>query len=296
MSDKINLLVIPGVHKGGTTSLYKYLFDNPSVYGPLKKELHFFTPIVYGRETNDTSEYLEYFKGMSSEKYGLDVSPSYLYGGKPLIEALQKVGNAKVILMLRKPSSRFVSFYKQGISTGNVSSKMTLTEFFDQSLSSFETFEKTGNPIENFFDRSLREGCYSLYIEPWIEAFGKDFKVVFFDEFISDPKKVMEEICEFSGIENIYPDYSFTVENKSFKPKSQRLSKLATSLFMANEKFFRRNKKIKSGLKKIYVLFNKTNYTFSNDAEKARLDDFYAPYNKSLCEILEKNNMPKPNW
>jgi hypothetical protein len=46
MIDKTFLIVI-GVHKAGTTSFYEYLRGLDQIFTPLKKELHFFTPLVY---------------------------------------------------------------------------------------------------------------------------------------------------------------------------------------------------------------------------------------------------------
>jgi Sulfotransferase domain len=296
MSNKSTYLIVPGVHKGGTTSLFQYLTAHPRIFSPLKKELHYFTPIVYNESTKEINQYLKNFENATDDQFRLDVSPSYLYGGKKLIDELKNLGNIKILLILRRPTQRFVSFYKQGISLGFIPSDEPLETYFSKSKAAFEEFQKTGVQIDTFYNRSLREGCYSMYLEEWTEAFGENMKIIYFENFIKTPKSSMIEICEFLDIPNVYDDYSFTVENKSFKPKSQALSKFVTSIYSKGEGFFRRNQKIKNLLKRVYLLMNKSQYAQTGKEVLDELDQFYKPFNESLTSMLKAKDIKTPNW
>ena len=78
-------LIIGGVHKAGTTSLHTYLSMHPDVCGSLIKELAFLLPSRYHQSVPDDATYSSHFKNHKGEKYILETTPSYLYGGLPLI-------------------------------------------------------------------------------------------------------------------------------------------------------------------------------------------------------------------
>lgn len=296
MNTKQRYIIVPGVHKGGTTSLFRYLNDHPAVFAPLKKELHYFTPLVYGKPISDLSTYLSNFERAGDDQLRLDVSPSYLYGGKKVIHALNQLGDIRVLLILRDPIQRFISFYKQGITLGFIPANESLETFFQKSLEAFKRFEKTGEQIDTFYNRSLREGCYSLYITDWLEAYPDQLHLFYFESFTENPGKQMQIVCNFLNIENIYKNYAFTVENKSFKPKSQRLSKLSTKIFRTGERFFRRNERIKNALKRIYLLVNKSDHEKVSDEIIEKLQQFYHPYTRSFYKLLEERGIKLPQW
>jgi len=159
-------LIVAGVHKSATTSLYNYFGSHPMVYRPLKKELHFFTPLVYNKPIGTVNMYASFFSNAEdSIQYLLDVSPSYLYGGNQLIQQIKKYcDKVKVIIMLRNPTNRFVSFYKQGVKRGVIQKNTSLKSFFLESQMAYSKYRQTGIHIDSFVNRSLREGCYADYI------------------------------------------------------------------------------------------------------------------------------------
>lgn len=293
--DKIHL-IIPGVHKGGTTSLYNYLSKHPSIHAPLKKELHFFTPLVYQKTIPASAKYSSLFTPKQNEKYLLDVSPSYLYGTTDVIQAIHREGKAKVLLILRNPSDRFISFYKQGISTGRISSNLSLIDFFNASKAAYSVFLESGHQYDTFVDRGIREGMYIDYIRPWLDAFGAQLKIIYFDSLKNQPKETMASVCEWLEIENCYTDYQFTAENQSFKPKSARLSALANRLFLKFERFFRKNPVLKEAIKKIYTKFNRSEYDKPSADTTATIKEFYLDSINEFNQLMSDYKREKTNW
>jgi hypothetical protein len=296
MSSENSYLIIPGVHKGGTTSLYKYLGDHDRCYAPLKKELHFFTPLVYNEKIDSIETYYENFKDAKSDDILLDVSPSYLYGGDAVINQLKKLKKVKVLLILRNPSKRFVSFYKQAIKAGRISGKETLLEFYKKSQAAFKQFQEDGVHLDNFYNRSLRESCYVMYVEPWLNAFGDDLKIVYFEDLITSPHETMNTICDWLEIPDSYKNYNFSVENQSFKPTNQKVGVLASKIFLKNERFFRKNVRLKNFLKKIYGRLNHSKYDQPTEGVSEELNEFYKDYNLEFNQLMNKYNRKKPNW
>ncbi len=297
MSTRSNrsLLVI-GVHKGGTTSLYKYLGDHPAICQPLQKELHFFTPLVYGQQTKSIEVYYKNFTSCTDNQYLLDVSPSYLYGSLELIQAISALNEPKIIVVLRNPVERFISFYKQGISSGRIDRKTDLSTYISQAESEFRKFEQDGIQKDTFENRGLREGCYALYLQEWMDHFRSDFKIVLFDDLIQNQKEILNDICAWLTLDPVYDNYEFTNENTSFTPKSQGLSTIANKFFLRFERFFRRNARLKNFFKRIYRRVNKGEGFNPQQKDIDRLKKFYDPYNQQLNQLFEANNMKKTDW
>lgn len=289
-------MIIPGVHKGGTTSLYKYLGDHDHFFAPLRKELHHFTPLIYGKQTAPLEEYLSNFKNATDNAIRLDISPSYLYGGQQIIDELKKLGRVKILVILRSPTQRFISFYKQGITVGRISANENIHEFLKKSKSAYETFQHDGKHIDDFYNRSLREGCYAHYITPWLDAFGKDLKIVYFEDLVREPKTTLNSICSWLSIPSIYENYTFEVANKSTRPSNQKLGKFASRFFLRYERFFRKNERLKIFLKKIYGRLNTSNYERTKPEEIEEIELFYAEHNQNFRSIMESYNLNKPNW
>ncbi|HUM46243.1 MAG TPA: hypothetical protein PLD84_04915, partial [Chitinophagales bacterium] len=106
-------LIIGGVHKAGTTSVFTYLSMHPEVCGSSTKEIGFFMPLKYGKEIPSMKEYATYFSHCDAAKrYRLEASPSYLYGKEVIAKRiLQELGkDAKMVFIFRNPADRLFSF------------------------------------------------------------------------------------------------------------------------------------------------------------------------------------------
>lgn len=289
---KLPNLIIIGVHKSATTSLFMYLKEHPNVFGASKKEIHYFTPIRYGRGVQPIEEYAKYFQGWNKEKYALEASPSYFYGQESIIVEMKKhLGDHKVILMLREPTARFISFYKHLKSKLLISESETFASFIEKSK------EYVGKPIieSNPYSRAIQEGFYIDYILPWLEAYGKDLKIVFFED-LKNTKTLMLELANWLSIDaDFYENMDFTVENKTVYAKNKFLHKVALILNDIFESFFRRNSKMKKLLRSVYFSFNtsKVDETISEN-EISILKSIYDKPNQQLKVALEMNGIKTP--
>src|SRR6185503_15252511 len=106
---KLPNLIIGGVHKAGTTSVFTYLSQHPDVCASSVKEIGFFMPLKYGEQLPSLQEYAQYFSNcVSSKRYLLEASPSYIYGKEVIAERIKKeLGvSIKLIFILRNPADR----------------------------------------------------------------------------------------------------------------------------------------------------------------------------------------------
>ena len=80
---------------------------------------------------------------------------------------------------------------------------------------------------QDYFTRGVREGFYSDYLGPWFEKYGKDLKIVFFDDLKTRPMELTQEICEWLGLSSImFKESDFTIENKTVYYKNKAMHKM----------------------------------------------------------------------
>jgi len=288
-------LIIGGVHKAGTTSLFRYLKDHPDICGASKKETHFFTPLRYGRHTEGMDVYNAYFDHCSlGIKYLLEASPSYLYGSSRVADEISsKLNRTRIIFILRNPSDRFISYYKHCESKSYIERGTTFEQFFDKNRENFSKMD-----LDDPFYRGLKEGNYYDYLTSWLNKSDLDVRIVFFDDLVSSPRVVLREICEWLNLSGeIYKGYSFTVENKTRRYKYYRLHRLLLKMYRYLESFFEKYHSIKSVVRKIYTSLNKNEEVKIEASMKMTLDRFYSPLNKKLRLLLvDRGYDSLPDW
>lgn len=204
----INLFII-GAAKSGTTSLYNYLQQHPNVFFPRVKEPHFYADV----ESNDPSAYIKpepgklyhekiindkevyeaLYNEATSEKILADASPSYLWDDKAANRIYEDYPSAKIVILLRNPTERVFSHYLMDIRSGS----QTLDDFI-------LAIERDQKAISKGWGKShlyLELGFYSRQIERYLDLFGaQNVKIILYDDFISETKKTLKDICKYLGI------------------------------------------------------------------------------------------------
>ncbi len=293
-------LIIGGVHKAATTSLHTYLSLHPDVCGSLIKELAFLLPARYNEPVPNKEEYAKHFSHCKNQKYILETTPSYLYGGTSLINAIKETlgSNVKVIMILRNPVDRFISFYRHNITKMIIPSETTLFEFINQSVKISEGVRS--NSSVDITQEGLVEGVYANYLPEWINAFGDKLLVVFFDDLVADTPHTVKRICKWLGINpNVYKKNDFEIENRTVDYKLGVLHKFALWVNYHTETFWRSNIKIKRFVRSIYNSLNekKSNTENKNLKAEQELHDIYKQPNKDLLAILKKHHIKNlPSW
>src|SRR6478672_9942638 len=88
--DNLANLLLAGVGKAGTTSLYWYLSQHPGVCRSTTKETRYFLPLStvdadMSGQLPAVSEYAAYFARCRKERYRIEATPHYFHGGERLI-------------------------------------------------------------------------------------------------------------------------------------------------------------------------------------------------------------------
>ena len=293
---KLSNLLIAGVHKAGTTSLYSYLAKHPQICPSFKKEIGFFVPLMFGREIASMDTYAQYFDHCGSERYRLEASPSYLYGKEKIAQSIkQELGEIRILIILRDPTDRLVSFFNRAVSKSALPANTSLSDYLQMAE------EKQDSHEHSVYSRGIREGKYIDYIVPWQRLFGDNLKILFFEDLKKNAYELTTGVCRWLHLDTeCYALQDFTIENKTVHYRYRRLHRYLMDAYMRHETFWRRNEKLKKWVRGAYNKLNadvtKRSRLVDNESI-ARLSAIYEPHNKKLKSFLQTYHYESlPGW
>lgn len=295
---KLANLLIPGVNKAGTTTLFMYLSTHPSVCTATAKEPYYFMPQVWRESLEPIETYAQYFAHCPDDvPYRLEATPRYLFGGAALAQTIQDImPGTKSIVMLREPVSRLISRWRFQKTRFYIPADMSLRAYVDQclSLTHDELFMR-----DNWRWTGVEDGFYARYLAEWLSAFGDDVRVVFLSHLQSDRDTVLAELANWLQIDpNGFDLGDVAVENKTMHYKQAWLQKLALQVNQSNEKFWRTHPRLKAQLRSAYYRLNGTRAVDEvPDADRAYLQSLYEPRNRDLAHLLLQHGYSDlPDW
>jgi hypothetical protein len=237
-SGRVANLIIAGVPKAGTGSLFAYLAQHPDVCGSDEKETGYFNhfnPRRYTGTPPPIEVYARHFAHSAGEKYALEATPTYSYGGRPVIAAIRSVlGSPRIIISLRDPVERLWSAYTFQRSVGNNAGIGSFSEYLD----ALATRRRDGSdlvPKDGL--HGLHIGYYADYIGDWLDEFGEDCRIVFAEDLRRDPRGVVHGLCGWLGIDTaVVASLDLGTHNVTRHPRSPRLAQTARSLKRRGER------------------------------------------------------------
>lgn len=228
----------------------------------------------------------------------MEATPGYFEGGARVANEIKKtLGNdTKILIVLRNPVDRLVSFWKYKKSMLQLESDLTLEGYLDlcQAMPHTERLKQ-----ENDRYWGIDGGYYANYLEDWVDVFGQSLKVLFFDDLKQDSKGFLQDTCQWLDLdESFIETLDLNVQNKSVGYKNAGLQKLALSINDRAEKFWRANQGIKDVLRTVYYSLNGRPHQGGVDEQTlARVQAIYQPYNQRLASQLRSHGYAKlPNW
>jgi hypothetical protein len=230
-SGRVANLVIAGVPKAGTGSLFAYLAQHPDVCGSDEKETGYFNhynPLRHEGPPPPIEVYARHFAHASTERYALEATPTYSYGGKPVVTAIRTVlGDPRIIIILRDPVDRLWSAYTFQRSLGTLTGIGSFDEYLDVVR---ERRRDVGELVPRDGLSGLYIGFYAEYLGDWFDEFGGDLRVVFAEDLRNDPGAVVERLCAWLGIDtDVVATLDLSARNVTSHPRSARLAAAANS-------------------------------------------------------------------
>ena len=290
-------LFVAGVPKAGTTSLFHYLALHPDVFPSSRKEPGFFHPFKIKDMDKNLEAYKKLFVGYSKQRYVMEATPGYFYGGKESADAINNFSpESKIIIVLRNPVQRLFSFYKYKKSLGHIDGNLNFGSYINEckKVSDNQSIKK-----ENYDFWAIVGGNYASLLTEWYNVFGNRLKVCFFDDMVKDEPKFIEEICKWLDLDKSEIDDSRTkVQNKSMIYRSKGLQRVATSFDRMFSGVWYYLPWIKWPFSGIYNLLNaKPNTETIPDSLKTELTQYYQSDIQKTREILKERQIENfPGW
>jgi len=266
MSNFPNFIGIGG-QKCASTWLSECLRCHPEIFMSSPKELKYFST----NAEKGFDWYLKFFSKSSNFKYRGEFSSNYIYHVESAKKIKNKLGNVKVIAVVRDPVERSLSHIKHLIRDGKIRHLSG-----EISLSSFKDLLVIDNSI-------LSNSFYQPGLNAYLSVFGKDsLFIVSQDKCKFDGELVLQQLWKFFNVDNsIKINIANKVISKGINPKYFFLETLRIKVFiLAKYRFpwliniFKR-----LGLSSFYRKINQGDLiTFSNEVieyiRNSTLDDW----------------------
>ncbi|MCR9185095.1 MAG: sulfotransferase domain-containing protein [Halieaceae bacterium] len=277
-------LIVAGVTKAGTTSLFRYLSGHPQVCSSSIKETCHFLPLRYNERPLPFSDYSRYFSHCAHERLIIESTPGYFNGGAAVAREINThLPNVKIVVLFRDPVTRFFSHFHYMKSLQKLDRGVTITEY----LSDCEKLTKEALAVranDPWF--GLEGGKYADYLDPWIETFGQRIRITFFENLMEDPNRYLQDLSVFADIDsNYFKHMEFRQENKTRDHKNAWMHAFALRAYGTFAPILNRHPGLKLGISSVYAKLNERP-TQVDIAESQHISDrltkYYAPSNAAL--------------
>ncbi len=209
----IDFLII-GAQRGGTQSFYDYLLQHPVVVPAIRPDIHFFDQhYELGMEWYiNQFPLLSGYYGKSRPDGCLTGEASPFYFHHPLVPERihQHCPNVKLIVLLRNPTDRAYSHYRQAVRTGieTFSFSMALKIEAKRMEKGMQRLrEKPQLYAErNLFQSYISHGLYANQIKRWLALFPSN-QLLFLcsEDYFSDPIPQIMRAYQFLGLTPYQP-------------------------------------------------------------------------------------------
>ena len=286
--------IIAGVNKAGTTSLFVTLSEHPDVAPSSVKETRYFLPARWGLPLEPRAVYEGYWSAAGTAPVRLEATPAYFSGGPDLVAAVREVcGSPKIVVVLREPVARLLSYFRFQKARMRIPESMTLDEY----LARADALDDAAfRDPENEVWFGARGGCYADFLPDWTAAFGDDVHVVFFEDLVAHPDAVMAEVATFLGLDPAaVTGRGLHSENRTTGFRFGRLQRLALRLNDRLEPFLRRHHGLKRRLRALYLRVNGRALS-ADEVDRTALAARFAEPNARLAAQLRARGVTLPPW
>jgi sulfotransferase family protein len=228
---------IAGHAKSGTTALYEMLRRHPQIYMPDEKEPWFFAsdmsprfhPRMAGLAPATLEEYTALFAPAKADQRAGEASSSYLWSQTAAAAIAAVQPQARIIAILREPSSFLRSLHLQLLQT-HVESCKDLRRAIE-----LENERRAGRhiPPRSHRPQLLQYSQHVRYVEQ-LRRYDAVFApeqvlVLIYEEFLRDNEATVKRVFRFLGVEDSVPVERLHA-NPTVQMRSQRLDGVVHSV------------------------------------------------------------------
>ncbi|MBA2274793.1 MAG: sulfotransferase domain-containing protein [Actinobacteria bacterium] len=289
-------LLIAGVPKGGTTSLFRYLEQHPDICPADVKEIGFFSSLRReGASLPSTESYRQHFAHWNGERYSMEATPAYCYGGLRMLRGIKAVlDRPRIMIVLRNPVDRLWSAYTFQRTKGHLPAVSSFEEYVSICIDKRRKGEKQGP-----YFGGVTIGFYGDYLQDWFDLFGQDVKILFADDLFADPQAVVTELCRWLSIdENAVADFDYDVRNKTTHARNVAISRAVRTIKRTGDGLLKRAPSLERTLRQTYLRLNTGDLEEKLSTEtRRRLEDMYLLSNVTVAQLLGARGYKRlPSW
>ena len=297
-SSRLPNLVIAGVGKAGTTSMFHYLSQHSDICASTVKEPRYFRVDGEQGRPDPLESYARLFTHCGAERYVMEASPQYFKGGSRTIDLIRTtLEDPRVILMFRDPVQRMWSEYRFKKSRLSIPADMTFDAYVARCQHVLDAREPRTSENQAYY--WLAGGAYVDHIDPWLDGFGDDIVVWFFEHLVRDPPGFIGEACRWLGIDDAQAaTFNYSIENKTEDVRNRGVQRFA--LWVNREGGpFRNRRSLKGPLRRVYYSLNRQpKHEQMSPETREHLQRFFSASNAALAAELERRGRGEglPDW
>lgn len=291
-------LILIGPPRCGTTALFRWLSGHPEIAPSERKELNFFTGFSASHDQFDLGAqrpYLEYFRIGPSARISLEASPLYSHpqvSAQAITRIASVLPDAKIMVMLRDPVSRFISHYQVNQREG-ITGEQSLADYLRLSQGYRDQPAKDGVMAANVW---LQVADYPALFGQLFTQFPPEQIVPFMiDWFTSAPEYCAAYLTKALVLETPLDASRIRIENAYYSPRNLRVHKLASAVRLRLEPLLERRSVLRRLVYDSYRAVNlhkddgMATLHDANAQAIAALRAYYTPRNNALRRILAKH-------
>jgi len=288
--------IIVGVSRAGTTTVFNALASHPQVCSSTTKETRYFQAIRYREPLPPVSEYQAYFRRWAGEPITMECTPDYFYGGAATAAAIKETCDPRVMIILREPISRLMSFFRFMQARLQVPADMTLQQYVDrcQAVPDAEINDRVNNVYTGLWG-----GQYARYVDDWLAAFPGRCDIYFFDDLVTNPSAVLADICRRLEIDPAPAAVGTEADNTSAGYRSPAAQRLAATAAKRSRRIFRRYPALYTATRRAYEAINQRDAATTPIEPTAQrmVSAIYQPWNERLAgQLHEAGYADLPTW
>jgi len=237
--------LIIGAPRSGTSSLYHYLTQHPSIFSCKIKEPNYFAMYYY----KNTGWYKSFFPTIwekNKHKQFVTGEASTQYYWYPHVPKRVKklLPDVKLILLMRNPTERSFSQFQMEVRHGH--EKLSFEDAIkNEKVRTSEEYQKIIEN-ENYFSPKytmyayLEKSIYVNYVEEWLKLFPREnFLFLNSENFYENPQKVVNRIFEFLQLPSVNVDTSKILKKYTFQKINPETRKQLSDYFKPfNERLY----------------------------------------------------------
>ena len=236
-----------GVVRSGTTSLYHYLSQHPSIAPAAYDELGYFDDNYHlGVNWYKSLFPTKFTRNKIIKKHGkfltYDVTPFYIYNPLVAKRIFESFPKAKIISNLRNPIDRAYSNYNDALEMGDI--KIPFDEVVQIAMDEIDKNKSKINNeayiVDTFYENILARGFYADQLKIWFKKFQKNQLLMIPSEDLAQKTdQILTKIFEFLDLP-YFKIKDLTKQNKrEYPPMKAETRKLLIEFYRPyNEKLY----------------------------------------------------------